>query len=43
MPEVVFPLDSTRKFSDQRFVGHNRWHPDILADPPDDQARVAPG
>jgi len=29
MPEVVFPLDSARKFTDQKIVGHNRWHPDI--------------
>lgn len=29
MPELVFPLDSTRKFTDQRYLGHNRWHPDI--------------
>ena len=31
MPEVVFPLDSNKKFTDQRYVGHNRWHPDIPA------------
>ena len=31
MPQVVFPLDSTRKFTDQKYVGHNRWHPDIPA------------
>ena len=29
MPEVVFPLDYTKKFTDQQHVGHNRWHPDI--------------
>ncbi len=29
MPEVVFPLDSSRPFTDQELVGHNRWHPDI--------------
>ncbi|MBM7808285.1 formamidase [Geodermatophilus bullaregiensis] len=29
MPEVVFPLDSSRSFPDQELVGHNRWHPDI--------------
>ncbi|MDK3258512.1 formamidase [Blastococcus capsensis] len=29
MPEVVFPLDSSRSFTDQQLVGHNRWHPDI--------------
>src|SRR3984893_7120030 len=31
MPEVVFPLDSTKKFTDQKYLGHNRWHPDIPA------------
>jgi len=31
MPQVVFPLDSTKKFTDQKYVGHNRWHPDIPA------------
>jgi formamidase len=31
MPEIVFPLDSTKKFTDQKYVGHNRWHPDIPA------------
>jgi len=31
MPELVFPLDSTKKFTDQKIVGHNRWHPDIPA------------
>ena len=31
MPEVVFPLDSSKKFTDQVIVGHNRWHPDIPA------------
>jgi formamidase len=31
MPQVVFPLDSTRKFTDQKYVGHNRWHPDVPA------------
>ncbi|GJJ16360.1 formamidase [Mycolicibacterium mageritense] len=31
MPEVVFPLDSTKKFTDQEKLGHNRWHPDIPA------------
>nr|BFE59228.1 acetamidase/formamidase family protein [Dactylosporangium thailandense] len=29
MPELLFPLDSTRRFTDQEKVGHNRWHPDI--------------
>ncbi len=31
MPELLFPLDSTKKFTDQQIVGHNRWHPDIPA------------
>ncbi|MFG1791550.1 formamidase [Nocardia sp. NPDC049149] len=31
MPELLFPLDSTKRFTDQKFVGHNRWHPDIPA------------
>ena len=26
MPEVVFPLDSTKKFTEQKLIGHNRWH-----------------
>ncbi|WP_020102028.1 formamidase [Mycobacterium sp. 360MFTsu5.1] len=29
MPELLFPLDSAKKFTDQQLVGHNRWHPDI--------------
>lgn len=43
MPEVVFPLDSTKKFTDQKYVGHNRWHPDIPANvtvKPGDSFRV---
>ena len=31
MPDVVFPLDSTKSFTEQEIVGHNRWHPDIPA------------
>ncbi|KUH99586.1 formamidase [Mycolicibacterium acapulense] len=31
MPELIFPLDSTKAFPDQQIVGHNRWHPDIPA------------
>ena len=31
MPQVVYPLDSTRRFTDQQYVGHNRWHPDVPA------------
>ena len=38
MPEVVFPLDSQKKFTEQQIVGHNRWHPDIPA-----QVHVKPG
>src|ERR671930_1924517 len=29
MPQNLFPLDNTKKFTDQKLVGHNRWHPDI--------------
>ncbi|PPB50119.1 formamidase [Arthrobacter pityocampae] len=38
MPDVIFPLDSARKFEDQEKIGHNRWHPEI---PP--VATVKPG
>jgi len=38
MPKRIFPLDSSKKFTDQEKVGHNRWHPDI---PP--VASVKPG
>ncbi|MBO4206470.1 formamidase [Micromonospora echinofusca] len=38
MPELIFGLDSTRRFTDQEKIGHNRWHPDI---PP--VATVRPG
>ena len=31
MPELVFPLDSSKPFTQQKYVGHNRWHPDIPA------------
>ncbi|PXX68934.1 formamidase [Nocardia tenerifensis] len=31
MPELVFPLDSAKRFTEQRLMGHNRWHPDIPA------------
>jgi len=31
MPELIFPLDSTKKFTDQKYVGHNRWHPEVPA------------
>ena len=27
----MFPLDSTKKFTEQQIIGHNRWHPDIPA------------
>ncbi|KAB1504091.1 acetamidase/formamidase family protein [Corynebacterium sp. 320] len=29
MPQNIFPLDSTKPFTDQEKLGHNRWHPDI--------------
>jgi acetamidase/formamidase len=29
MPKNLFPLDNTKSFTDQKHVGHNRWHPDI--------------
>jgi formamidase len=29
MPKNLFPLDNSKKFTDQKHVGHNRWHPDI--------------
>jgi formamidase len=29
LPTNLFPLDNTKKFTDQKHVGHNRWHPDI--------------
>ncbi|MDO5493178.1 MAG: acetamidase/formamidase family protein [Nesterenkonia sp.] len=38
MPEVLFPLDSDKPFTEQEKLGHNRWHPDI---PP--VASVSPG
>jgi formamidase len=38
MPKLVFPLDSTKKFTEQQIVGRNRWHPDIPA-----QVEVKPG
>lgn len=31
MPDVKFPLDSTKPFAEQEILGHNRWHPDIPA------------
>src|SRR3954465_6303737 len=43
MPDVVFPLDSSKKFTDQKYLGHNRWHPDIptqVTVRPDDTFRV---
>ena len=38
MPEVLFPLDSQKSFTEQEKLGHNRWHPEI---PP--VATVKPG
>lgn len=29
MPKQLFPLDSTKPFTEQEKMGHNRWHPDI--------------
>lgn len=43
MPELLFPLDSTKRFTDQPKVGHNRWHPDIppaVTVKPGDEFRV---
>ncbi len=43
MPEVVFPLDSSRKFTDQEKIGHNRWHyaiPPAVTVKPGDTFRV---
>ena len=31
MPKNLFPLDNSKKFTDQEKVGHNRWHPDVPA------------
>ncbi len=31
MPELIFPLDSTKKFTEQQYLGHNRWHPEVPA------------
>ena len=31
MPDVIFPLDSTKAFTEQELLGHNRWHPEIPA------------
>ncbi len=38
MPEVLFPLDSSKPFTEQEKLGHNRWHPEV---PP--VATVKPG
>ena len=38
MPEHVFKLDNSKRFTDQEKLGHNRWHPEI---PP--VATVKPG
>lgn len=38
MPKNVYPLDSTKSFTDQQHVGHNRWHPEV---PPN--VNVKPG
>jgi formamidase len=31
MPELLYPLDSGKPFTQQKYTGHNRWHPDIPA------------
>lgn len=38
MPEVIYEVDQSRSFFEQKVLGHNRWHPDI---PP--VASVRPG
>jgi formamidase len=38
LQKAAFPLDNSKKFTDQAIVGHNRWHPDIPA-----QVHVKPG
>ncbi len=43
MPAVVFPLDSSKKFTDQEKIGHNRWHyaiPPAVTVKPGDTFRV---
>ena len=42
MPEVVFPLDSTKKFTEQKLIGHNRWHYAIPAAGPGQAGRLVP-
>ena len=27
MPKNLFPLDNSKKFTNQKHVGHNHWHP----------------
>ncbi len=29
MPQLLYPLDSSKPFTQQKYTGHNRWHPDI--------------
>ena len=31
MPEVVFTVDQSKRFTEQEVLGHNRWHPDVPA------------
>src|SRR5699024_4664168 len=31
MPKQLFPLESNKPFTDQKILGHNRWHPEIPA------------
>ncbi|MFD2674862.1 formamidase [Gulosibacter bifidus] len=43
MPENLFPLDSSKPFTEQEKLGHNRWHPEIppvISVKPGDSFRV---
>ncbi|HLQ84528.1 MAG TPA: formamidase [Salinisphaeraceae bacterium] len=43
MPKQLFPLDSSKPFTDQKILGHNRWHPEIppaINVKPDDTFRL---
>ncbi|MEW1808371.1 acetamidase/formamidase family protein [Pseudarthrobacter sp. NPDC080039] len=44
MPNLIFPLDSSRNFDDQAKIGHNRWHPEtppVATVKPADSFRVS--
>ena len=43
MPKNLFPLDNSKKFTDQKHVGHNRWHPDIPRECDGQAGRRVPG